>query len=64
MGLTPQEIKRLRLFNNRIKHVLRHPDDSAILKSGEKKSGQLVRNLKVAADKSILAALRVITEEP
>ncbi len=55
--LPENEIEALRLFNNRLKHTLRHKGDFQALQSGESRFGELVRNLKQVADLAILARI-------
>ncbi len=52
-----QEIESLRKFNNRLKHALRNRSDVTAFQSGESRLGELVRNLKKAADLAILARI-------
>lgn len=56
-GQTEADIESLRLFNNRVKHALRNRRDFAELQAGEAQLGQLVRNLKKAADGAILSRI-------
>lgn len=51
------QIEELRKFNNRIKHALRNNNDLTTLKAGESKLAELSKNLKNAADKSILSRI-------
>jgi len=56
-GLTRVDIKSLRHFNNRIKHMLRSNNDFSELKAGEVQLAQLTLNLKRAADGAILSRI-------
>jgi hypothetical protein len=56
-SLTQTEVKDIREFNNRVKHVLRKKSDFAALKTGEAQLAQLARNLKKAADNAILSRI-------
>lgn len=56
-GLPQTEVRKLRTFNNRVKHTLRNKKDFNLLKTGEAQLGPLARNLKKAADNAILARI-------
>lgn len=55
--LAQTDIKVIREFNNRVKHVLRKKGDFDTLKAGEAQLAQLARNLKKAADCAILSRI-------
>lgn len=56
-GMTEGEIKDLRNFNNRLKHVLTNQNHLITFMAGEKEFTALAINLKKAADKAILSRL-------
>jgi len=56
-GLTVEDIKKLRQFNNRVKHASCNEEDVVKLKAGEAQLGQLALDLKKAADSAILSRI-------
>jgi hypothetical protein len=56
-GLPLDDIKKIREFNNRVKHTIRHKKDFEILRQGESNISHLSMQLKLATDNVLLSKI-------